>query len=113
MEPLFFSDRVSGRSFSVNRAISSSLNRGSSSCQLAICPLSSSRRAFHSDAELQIVPRASNIKKFIAIRVRGRVEEGLGNNEATRILKSLNLPGQNFERNHSCLIIEGVWREMF
>lgn len=63
VEPLFFSDGAGGRSFSVNRA--------SSICRLAICPLSSSRRAFHSGTELQSVPRASKVEKFVAIVVSG------------------------------------------
>jgi hypothetical protein len=67
IESLFFSDRAGRWSFSVNRA--------SSSCRLAIRPLSLSRRVFHSSAELQIVPRASNIEKFIATRVGGRVRK--------------------------------------
>jgi len=62
VEPLFLSDRVGGRSFSVNRA--------SSICRLAICPLSSSRRAFQSGIDLHSVLRASNVEKVVAI-VRG------------------------------------------
>jgi hypothetical protein len=59
VEPLFFSDLGGGRSFSVNRA--------SSICRLAICPLRSSSRVFHSGTDLHSVLRASNVEKVVAI----------------------------------------------
>lgn len=56
VEPLFFNDRVGGRSLSVSRA--------NSICRRAICPLSSSSLSFHSGTEVQSVSRASIIEKF-------------------------------------------------
>jgi len=59
VEPLFLSDRaVGGRS---------SINRASSICRRAICPLSSSSRAFHSGIDVQRVLRASMVEMNEAI----------------------------------------------
>jgi hypothetical protein len=59
VDPLFLSDRDGGRSFSVNRA--------SSICRFAICPLRSSRRAIQSGIDVHNVLRASRVEKFIAM----------------------------------------------
>lgn len=71
VEPLFLSDRVGGRSFSVNRA--------SSICLRAIWLLSSSNRVFQSGMDVQRVWRASKVEK-VAI-VENEDEDGKGGGE--------------------------------
>jgi hypothetical protein len=102
VEPLFFSDLGGGPSFSVNRA--------SSICRLAICPLRSSSWVFHSGTDLHSVLRASNVEKLVAIVTVCLV----GIEEARpRMTQERNGYRIGFWRNWRILNVESSWHGMF